>query len=334
MLADSGPTAGGSERRSGSAFRSDGDLGPATVRKVEDIVMVANAGAGAGESSAVEAAADALRSSCRVQVVHTDDHNDLKHVLADLDGRDLVVAGGDGSLHAAISVLYDLGRLDRPRIGLIPLGTGNDFARGLRIPLDPVRAAAVVTAGRPTAVDILVDDADGVVVNVVHVGVGADAGMEARPYKTRFGRAGYVIGALIAAFSTKGHLIRVVADDQVLADGTRRVLQVGVGNGARVGGGTELTPDADPTDGLANVLVSFAIKPLDRLVYGLHLRGGRHDERHDVHTARARKVTVSGQEFCCDTDGELAGPMPSRTWTVLPGAFTMWLPTPEQEEES
>jgi diacylglycerol kinase family enzyme len=301
---------------------------------VDDIVMIANAEAGDGESSAVEAAVEALRSSRRVEVVHTSDHDELKHALADLDGRTLVVAGGDGSLHAAIAVLNELGRLDEPKIGLIPLGTGNDFARGLRIPLDPGRSAAVVTGGRPTAIDILVDDADGIVVNVVHVGVGADAGMEAKPYKQRFGKAGYVVGALIAAIRTQGHLIRVTVDDQVLADGTRRVLQVGVGNGARVGGGTELTPDADPTDGLANVLVSFAIKPLDRLLYGLHLRSGRHHERHDVRTAQARKVTVSGQEFCCDTDGELAGPMHSRTWTVVPGAFTMLLPTPEQEEES
>jgi diacylglycerol kinase (ATP) len=126
----------------------------------------------------------------------------------------------------------------------------------------------------------------------------------------------------------------VVADGEVLADGSRRVLQVAVGNGTRVGGGTELTPDAVPTDGLADVLVSFAMEPLERLRYGIHLRRGRHHQRDDVRTVRAREVEVSGQEFCCDTDGELAGPMSSRTWTVLPEAFTMMLPTSAQEEES
>jgi YegS/Rv2252/BmrU family lipid kinase len=301
---------------------------------VDDIVLIANAAAGEGESGAVDDAAEALRDGCRVDVVYTDGLGELEQALGELAGRDLVLAGGDGSLHEAVSALYSQEILAKPTIGLIPLGTGNDFARGLRIPLDPVRAAAVVLEGRPTPVDILTDDSGGIVVNVVHAGVGADAGMEAKPYKGRFGRAGYVVGALIAAFRTQGHLIRVVADGEVLADGSRRVLQVAVGNGTRVGGGTELTPDADPTDGLADVLVSFAMKPLDRLRYGIHLKSGRHHHRDDVRTARAREVTVSGQEFCCDTDGELAGPMSSRTWTVLPQAFTMMLPTPVQEEES
>jgi diacylglycerol kinase (ATP) len=305
-----------------------------TVHSVDDIVLIANAAAGDGESDAVEKAVTALRTGCRVDVVHTGGRAELEAALAGLDGRDLVVAGGDGSMHAAISVLYDQEILGKATIGLIPLGTGNDFARGLRIPLDPVRAAAVVLEGRATPVDILTDDSGGVVVNVVHAGVGADAGMEAKPYKSRFGRAGYAVGALIAAFGTKGHRIRVVADGDVIADGSRRVLQVAIGNGSRVGGGTELTPDADPTDGLADVLVSFAMKPLDRLAYGIHLKGGTHDERDDVRTVRAREISVSGQEFCCDTDGELAGPMPARTWKVLPQAYTMMLPTPGQEEEA
>jgi YegS/Rv2252/BmrU family lipid kinase len=307
---------------------------PATVRTVADILLIANANAGSGESAAVQAAVEALRSRRRVDVVATRAGDELDAVIAGLAGRDLVVAGGDGSLHAAVDSLYRLGRLAQPTIALIPLGTGNDFARGLRIPLDPVRAAAVVLDGRPTGVDILLDDKDGVVVNVAHAGVGADAGMEARPFKARLGRLAYVAGALIAAVRTQGHLLQVRADDQVLADGTRRVLQVGIGNGPRVGGGTRLAPDADPTDGLADVLVSFAVKPLDRLLYGVHLRRGTHDERHDVRTVQSRKITVSGQEFCCDTDGELAGPMASRTWNVLPQAFTMMLPTPDQAEES
>jgi diacylglycerol kinase family enzyme len=299
---------------------------------VDDIVLIANARAGSGETAAVEAAAEALRVQGRVELVATAGRSELDAAIAALEGRDLVVAGGDGSLHAAVASLYRQGLLAGPTIGLIPLGTGNDFARGLRIPLDPVGAAAVIRDGLPTGIDMIVDDADGIVINVAHAGVGADAGIEATPFKASLGRLGYVVGALIAAARTQGHLLHVVADDVVLADGTRRVLQVAIGNGPRVGGGTKLTPDADPTDGLADVLVSFAVKPLDRLLYGIHLRRGTHDERHDVRTARARKVTVSGQEFCCDTDGELTGPMAGRSWNVLPRAFTMTLPTPAQAE--
>jgi diacylglycerol kinase (ATP) len=297
-------------------------------------MLIANATAGGGESSAVEAAAEVLRSRRRVEVVKTAGRDDLERALAGLDGRNLVVAGGDGSLHEAVSVLHQEEMLHHPVIGLIPLGTGNDYARGLRLPLDPARAAAVVLGGREVAADILIDDAGGIVVNVVHAGVGADAGMEAEPYKGTLGRAGYVVGAFVAGFRSSGHRLRVVADDEVVADGSRRVLQVGIGNGSRVGGGTALTPGADPTDGLADVLVSFAVGRLDRFLYGAYLRMGRHHDREDVRTARARTVAVSGQEFCCDADGELDGPMTSRTWTVLPSAFRIMVPTPEQEERS
>ncbi|MBA2561056.1 MAG: hypothetical protein H0V07_14445 [Propionibacteriales bacterium] len=301
---------------------------------MDDVLLISNADAGSSESSAVDAAVAALRRRCHVDVVATSDADALDHAVDKRAARDLVLAGGDGSLHAAIAVLRHRGELDQPTIGLIPLGTGNDFARGALIPLDPVEAAGVILDGRPTAIDIFVDDRDGIVVNSVHAGVGADAGMEARPWKARLGKAGYLVGAFVAAVKTEGHRIRVVAGDEVLADGSRRVLQVGIGNGSRVGGGTELLPDADPTDGLADVMVSFAVRPLDRLRYGIRLKNGTHDERHDVHTARAGHVTVSGEEFCCDTDGELDGPMSSRSWDVLPHAFTMMLPTPEQQQDS
>jgi diacylglycerol kinase (ATP) len=301
---------------------------------MRDIVLIANADAGSHESATVDSAVEVLRRHRHVEVVATSDEAELADVLSRYPGSDVVVAGGDGSLHAVVAALWKRGELARPTLGLVPLGTGNDFARGVGLPLDPEHAADVITNGRATPVDILVDDAGGVVVNVVHAGVGADAGVEARPWKARFGKAGYLVGAVTAAFRTDGTRLRVVADDVVVTDGSRRVLQVALGNGARVGGGFELTPDADPTDGKIDVLVSFAVGPLERLRYGLQLHRGRHDERDDVHTVRATTVSVSGEEFCCDTDGELAGPMRSRQWKVCPRAFTMMLPTRPHTDRS
>jgi diacylglycerol kinase (ATP) len=93
-----------------------------------------------------------------------------------------------------------------------------------------------------------------------------------------------------------------------------------------VGGGTELTPRADPSDGKVNVLVSYAVGPLARTAYALRLRRGRHDRSGDVVYRRASEVTVAGDPFHASADGEIRGPLTSCTWRVLPGALSLVLP--------
>ena len=297
---------------------------------MDRILLITNCQAGSSDDDAVRDVAAALRESAEVEVVTSFGTAELDALLEARDGRDVVIAGGDGSLHTVVERLHHRGELDEPVLGLIPLGTGNDFARGVQIPLDPREAAEVVRAGRTQRIDLLVDDAGGVVVNAVHSGVGAEAGEEAHTWKRRLGKIGYLVGAIIAGFRTHGIRVVVEADGKRLADGTRRVLQVGIGNGPFIGGGTPLVPDADPTDGWVNVMVSFSVPRRDRFLYGLHLRRGTHDERHDVRCERARHAEVRGTDFWCNADGELLGPLSSRRWTVEPAAFSLRVPTPEQ----
>lgn len=294
--------------------------------------MITNSEAGSNDNDAVRDAVGVLESHFEVEVAATGGPDELESVLARRDERNVVAAGGDGSLHAVANALHARGELDGPAVGVIPLGTGNDLARGIGIPLEPVDAARLVVAGRRCGIDVLVQDDDTLVVNAVHAGIGADAGRAAGPWK-RLGKVGYVVGALLAGLTTPGDKIRVVADGAVLADGRRRVLQVGVGNGSRIGGGVELTPDADPTDGLVDVLVSFSVGPLTRLLYGVHLRRGTQEERHDVHVTRAVSVTLSGEGFWCNADGELSGPYTERTWTVRRAAWTLITPSETWEPQ-
>jgi diacylglycerol kinase family enzyme len=79
-------------------------------------------------------------------------------------------------------------------------------------------------------------------------------------------------------------------------------------------------------------MVSFSVRRTTRLLYAVRLKRGTHEERHDVRTTRSTHVEVSGHEFHCNADGELTGPIPRRSWDVLPGAFTMMLPTSAQAE--
>src|SRR5947208_1080775 len=88
----------------------------------------------------------ALVAHAVVEVAHTGNPGELDSVLHRRGGRHIVVAGGDGTLHAVVSALYRRHELADAVVGLVPLGTGNDFARGAGIPMDPAEAARVVVA--------------------------------------------------------------------------------------------------------------------------------------------------------------------------------------------
>lgn len=306
------------------------DAAGASVVGVAGMLLIFNSAAGSPDTAPLEEAVGVLRTAGDVEVVGTSTPDELTEVLRGLSDRLLVVAGGDGTLHAAVRALEDLGALAEATLALIPLGTGNDFARGADIPLEPVEAARLIVSGRARRVDLLIDADGGVVVNNVHAGAGAQASRRAHRWKERLGkvglgRLGYPIGAALAAFRPPFVRLTVEVDDQVVVD-DRAVFMVSVGNGSQVGGGTELTPDAEPDDGVLDVMVSQAVGPLSRFGFGLHLRRGEHPERDDVSYHRGRRATVRGEPFYISADGEVDGPFTAKTWTLRREAFRMILP--------
>ncbi len=291
------------------------------------LLVIANANAGRADDDRLDEALGAVPADVDVRVARTSDAADLAGVLAARDGRTLVVAGGDGSIHAVVAALYELGELSpADPIGVLPLGTGNDLARTLGIPLDAEAAAAVLATAVPRTLDLLVDDAGGVVVNAVHAVMGAEAARAAASFKDRLGPAAYPVGSVIAGASNTGWHLRVEVDGAVVADGSEPLLMVGIGNGTSIGGGAPLTPDARPDDGLVDVVVSASTGLLSRLGYALDLREGEHPDRDDVLVARGAAVRISGEEFAINADGEVAGPMTERAWRVLPAAWSALVP--------
>jgi diacylglycerol kinase family enzyme len=287
--------------------------------------VVANGQAGTAERRAVDTAIGVLAEHAPVSVRHTDDLDQLDEALvlaAEGDHR-LVVAGGDGSLHCIVQRLHDKGTLADTPIGLIPLGTGNDLARGLGLPLDPADAALRIVAGEPRPIDLVVDDTGGIVVNAAHAGVGAAAASRADDLKPRLGAAAYPIGALMAAARTDGWALTITIDGRPFDLPGDRVLMVGVGNGSSIGGGTPLFPGADPSDGLLDVVVSCAVGPGARVAYANALRTGDHLRRDDVAADRAVEVRISGDPVGHNADGEIDDGVAERTYRLLPGAWRL-----------
>ncbi|MGY1641943.1 diacylglycerol/lipid kinase family protein [Geodermatophilus sp. SYSU D00703] len=286
------------------------------------LLAVVNRSAGTADDEAVTASVAELRRHAEVEVAVTGDEDELDAAVAARDGRRLVVVGGDGSVHAVVRSLDRAGSLDAAEpLGVVPLGTGNDLARALAVPLDPVAAATVVATGVPRRLDLLRDDVGGVVVNAVHAGVGPRAYAAAARVKPVLKRAAFPVGAVLAGLTTTGWDLVVEVDGRPVGGG--RVLMAAVCNGPTIGGGHPLAPDARPDDGLADVVVCTATGPLARAAYALALVTGRHTARDDVLVVSGREVTFSGAPVTLDADGELGDPVPSRTWRVQAAAWSV-----------
>ena len=165
------------------------------------------------------------------------------------------------------------------------------------------------------------------VVNAVHVGVGADAAVRARPLKRRLKIAAFPIGGFLAGLRAPGWRLRIEVDGRAVVSGRTRVLMAGLANAPSIAGGTAiLAPGASVTDGLMDVIVSTSVGPLARAGYALRLLRGTHAGRDDVAHLTGRTVAISGQPFDTNTDGEISGPFRRRVWTIQPSAWRCFLP--------
>ena len=289
-------------------------------------LVIVNAGAGTTDQERVDAGLAVLRRAGDATLVQTEDLDALDAALRDLDGRTLVVAGGDGSMHAAVGSLWRSGTLDDATIGLLPLGTGNDLATGLSIPSDPTAAAEIIIAGDIRDLDLITSDLGEVVVNASHAGLGAAAAGESERFKERLGPLAYPLGALIAGVRESGWDLQVTLDGKVVHDGS--AIMVGVANAPSIGGGTRLCPPAVPNDGQLDVIVVSAVTAAARVAFGVALRDGLHLDRDDVLHLRGHEVTISGDPVAHDLDGEVTEERASCTYTVHPRAWRMVLPEP------
>lgn len=288
------------------------------------VLLIAASPAGSTTRPALDAARRVLAEFFPVELVQAADPAGLAEVLDARAGRTPVVAGGDGSLHLVVAALRARGELAGTPVGLVPLGTGNDLARAVGIPRDPAVAARVVTAGSARAMDLLADDAGGIAVNAVHLGVGALAARLGARLKRPLGPMAYRAGGILAGLRAGRWALEVELDEVPVAAG--RLLQVGIGNGPYVGGGTRLFPGARHDDGRLHLVTSADTGPVARASYAVAVRRGRHVRRGTVHYRSGQRVTVSGGSVPSNVDGELAELRVRRTWSVEPGAWRLLAP--------
>jgi diacylglycerol kinase (ATP) len=235
----------------------------------------------------------------------------------------LVAVGGDGTVHQALQAVAG-----KPvGFGVIPAGTGNDFADGVGVPANPLsaadRIAAAVREGRTQAVDLArMTGPEGEVRwfgAVLAAGFDAIVNERANAMRWPRGPRRYDLAILLEMARLRPRRYELIVDGRdVSFDG----VLVAVGNCPSYGGGLRICPDADPRDGLLDVVVAA---PLGRGALARlkpRLRRGTHLSDPRVSAYRARQVRVGAQDIIAYADGERIGPLPVDV-SCVPGAVRL-----------
>jgi diacylglycerol kinase (ATP) len=231
----------------------------------------------------------------------------------------VIVGGGDGTLSSAAKYFMD----SDSTMGVLPLGTGNQFARDLSIDADVEAACRVLVEGQRRKVDVGVIG-DDYFLNVATVGLTTRIAEELTvDAKRKLGRVVYLVALVRALQKVKPFRATLTTDE---GTHTFETMQIVVGNGRFHAGPFPLAPDACITDGK---LVVYALKSTNRwslLKYAAHLPGGHHVDMEEVptyFTTAGKLETQPHQRVTVDGEIEFRTPI---KFGVLPGALPVMVP--------
>jgi YegS/Rv2252/BmrU family lipid kinase len=257
---------------------------------------------------------------------------DLDHArelarAAALAGETVVCLSGDGMVGAVADALREL---PDALLGVLPGGRGNDLARVLGIPADPVRACAIVAGGFSRRLD-LGAVGEHAFVGIASAGFDSDANRIANEAPPRLGNLVYAYGALRALIGWRP--ARFTIEIEPDGDASLRKSHTFVGysvaaaNSKAYGGGMLLAPGALLDDGLLEVVAIERVSKLRFLANLPKVFKGTHVNLSSVHTWRARQVEISAdREFTMYADGDPIGELPVRVRAVS-GAVRVLVPS-------
>ena len=232
----------------------------------------------------------------------------------------VIAVGGDGTMHEVVNGLLGAGAT--ARLGVIPAGTGNDFARNTGVPIEA--AAALVRLGRGTAVPVDAGrirfvGAAGIpgvrmFVNSASLGVSARANRIAgRIRQVVPGRICYPISGVLGLMGERAGHYTIRLEDRTLFSG--RALNITLANGACFGGGMRISPESSVSDGVLDQVLIGDIGRIAALMALARLYAGTHVRMRGISVApvsEAVQITRADGPMLVETDGEdfeTAGPL-------------------------
>ena len=251
-------------------------------------------------------------------------------------GADLVVAvGGDGTINEVVNgILTVPGKSvgGGPTLGIVPAGSGSDFARSLAVPRDIAGALAVLEAGRRRRIDagnIVCASLDAATAPTTTErffinmgGCGASAQVADRFNRRRIpGALGYAAASALTTLSYRWPQVEIRTDDGAPRSVTLNMLFAC--NGEYCGGGMRVGRGASLNDGLLLVVEAAGIGRLRTMLEWPRLYGGHLARVRGVRVTSAQRIGVtSNEDVLVDCDGEVIGRLPA-FYEIVPGAITV-----------
>jgi len=235
-------------------------------------------------------------------------------------GYDRIISvGGDGTANEVAAAMIG----SPAAMGILPFGTGNDFARALGIPADSEGALSVALLGEVRPVDAAT--ANGLpFINVAGTGFDVDVILYTEKYKKKLnGMLPYMLGVLQALLRLRAFDVTITANGET---STERAILFNACNGTHFAGGMNLAPLASPNDGLLDICLLREMTKLQfLLLLPRYIKGAHLDSPH-VRYFKADEVRVEcGVENTLNMDGELASSLPA-DFKALPEALRLLLP--------
>ena len=290
------------------------------------LIVNPKAGSGAAKRRIPEISRALEREGLTHDVRETRAPGDARRLVgvAREDGIDCVaLVGGDGTLNEASQAYVDeVGNVvPGPDLALVPAGTGGDFRKTFGLGDDVDAAVQRIAKATPRPLDLgilelFADDGRKVVrafLNITSFGIGGltDRIVNSTP-KWMGGRAAFYLGTLRAMFAYRNAPVVVSVDGEELWRGP--ILNVAIANGRFFGGGMKIAPDADPSDGLFDVIVLGDLGRSEALALSGKIYSGKHVGEPKVRVTRGKLVTAEPLrekgEVLIDMDGETPGRIP------------------------
>ncbi len=247
----------------------------------------------------------------------------------------VVAVGGDGTLNEVVNGFFHNGAPipTNTRLGMLPLGTGGDFRRTLKIPLDPRAAVQVLLSGIARRLDAgfvsyqKPDGGTGVrhFINIADAGLGGEVVHRVNNGSKRLGSATFTLASFLSLLAWKNKPMNVIVDG---VSHDLKAQQVVVANCQYFGGGMRMAPTASPTDGVFDVILVGNAGKLETIRGIGTVRNGAHLDEHNpkLQLMYGKRISVSSDDKVrIDLDGEDPGFLPA-LFEIQPGAIEFITP--------